>query len=162
MSVGESAESGRRAGVTAGSLLIIVAALAIWAALYLSGACPWLGYAWLQRSSIGVGERAIVGETKAGSSFGAKTFLFLAGQDVVVDYDADIRAGALWLYVYRPFDGVLGDGVAHYVTETGSGIWAVRINETGFYSISIGPTVTQGGGHGWDMNYAVWWGARRG
>jgi hypothetical protein len=162
MSVTESVKANPGAGAAVGSLLILLAGFAIWALLYLSGAFPWLGYAWLARSSISAGPVGVIGESRAGTSLGVSTFLFFEGQNVVIDYDADIRAGALWFYVYRPFDGALGDGVAHYVTKTSSGVWGVRIPQTGFYSITIEPTVSRGAGHGWDMSYTAWWGARPG
>ena len=162
MSISENAGAARRSSATIGSLLVFGAAFALWAALYLSGALPWLGYAWMTRSSSSGGGIGVVGETRAGSGFGATTFLFFQGQNIVIDYRADIRAGALWLYVYRPFDGVLGDGVAHFVTETSAGVWAVHIPQTGIYSITIAPTVMRGAGQGWDLNYTAWWGAQPG
>ena len=99
-------------------------------------------------------------ETRIGTSLGVSTFLFFEGQEIVIDYDAEIRAGALWFYVYRPFDGELGDGVAHYLTRSGAGTWTTKVAKTGIYSVTIEPTTVRSDDRGWDMSYGVWWGAR--
>jgi hypothetical protein len=150
--------AGRRIGGAIG--LAILAALALWVASYALGAFPWLGYAWLARSSFGAGPIGIIGENRAGTSLGISTFLFFKGQEIVIDYDAEVRAGSLWFYVYNPFDGELGDGVAHYVTESGAGEWTVPITRTAIYHITIEGSPTRGKGRGWDLSYTAWWGAR--
>jgi hypothetical protein len=139
---------------------LLIAAFALWAALYFSGALPWLGYAWLARQSFGAGPVRIVGETSAGTSFGLESFVFIEGQEIVVDYDAEIHAGSLWFYVYRPLDAELGAGTSHYVTESGAGVWTYRVPRTGFYTITIEPSTARGNGRGFDLSYSVWWGAR--
>ncbi len=148
----------RRIGWGAGG--IFVAALLLWAALYASGVFPWLGYSWLKRESFGAGPFSVIGENQAGTSFGLSTLLFLKGQEIVVDYAAEIRAGSLRLYVYDIGKTGQGAGGSHYVTQTGSGVWTYNVPKTGLYTISIGPSVTQGAGRGFDLSYRVWWGAR--
>lgn len=78
----------------------------------------------------------------------------------MIAYEADIRRGGLWFYVYEPFDRNLGDGVTHYVTESGAGTWTTRIAETGIFTISIQPTTVRSDDRGYDLTYSVWWGAR--
>jgi hypothetical protein len=46
------------------------------------------------------------------------------------------------------------------VTQTEAGVWTYRVPKSGLYTISIGPSLTQGAGHGYDLSYSVWWGAR--
>jgi hypothetical protein len=149
----------RRIG--AGVASAVGLAFLAWVAGYAFGFFPWLGFAWLTRASFGVGPIGIVGETGAGTSLGVSTFLFFKGQEVVIDYDADIRAGSLWFYVYKPFDGVLGDGTYRYVTESGSGEWSVPIRQTGIYHITVDASPVRGKGRGWDLDYTAWWGARQ-
>ena len=148
----------RRIGWGAGGLFGV--AVLLWIVLYVSGVFPWLGYAWLTRDSFGTGSFTIVGEDQAGTSFGPTTLLFFKGQEIVIDYDAEIRAGSLWLYVYDITKIGQGGGGSHYVTETGAGVWTYAVPKTGFYKISIGPSVVQGSGRGYDLGYTVWWGAR--
>lgn len=135
----------------------IVAAIIAWFGGFLTGISPWLGVAWLARSTIGP---TPIGETSAGTSLGVSTFLFFAGQDIVIDYDVDIRGGSLWFHVHQPFDSVLGDGVSHYVTASGRGEWTWRVPEAGIYAVSIEPSLIRGPGRGYDLAYTAWWGAR--
>jgi hypothetical protein len=163
MSVSESiaAASPRTRVAAAVGAVLVVAALA-WVGGYASGAFPWLGYAWLSRSSVGGpgGPISIIGETKAGSEFGVSTFLFLRGQTITVSYDAYIRAGSLFLYVYQPYDDEFGDGVSTYVTTSGRGEWKVPVTRTAIYHITVEPSPAKGAGRGWDMSYRAWWGAK--
>jgi hypothetical protein len=152
--------TGRRGQIGFAAAAFGVFALGAWAVAYASGAFPWLGYAWMTRSSDSLGPIKVVGETRSGTKLGAGTFLFFSGQEVVVDYDAEIRAGSLWLYVYEPFDGVLGDGVWEYVTASGHGVWRVPIKKTGIYTVVVEPSPVKGAGTGWDLSYRAWWGAR--
>ena len=163
MSLSETINSASfRARVGVGIGAVFVAFLTFWIVGYATGAFPWLGYAWLARSSIGgPGPISIIGETRMGSDFGVSTFLFFKGQKVVIAYDADIRAGSLFLYVYQPFDGTLGDGVSRYVTTSGAGEWSVPITRTAIYHITVEASPVKGAGRGWDMSYTAWWGARR-
>jgi hypothetical protein len=88
----------RRIGVGAGGAFAV--GLLVWLAVYASGVFPWLGYTSLQKSSFGAGPFSVIGEDSAGTEWGLSTMFFLKGQEIVIDYDADIRAGSLWLYVY--------------------------------------------------------------
>ena len=143
-----------------GALAFLALALALWILAYATGAFPWLGYAWLNDKSMGAGPITVIGRTSYGTSFGIDEFLFFEGQEIVIDYDADIRAGSLYFYVFQPFDGTLGDGAWHYVSRSGAGTWTTRIPETAIYTIVMDPTVANGAGRGWDMSYSVRWGAR--
>jgi len=116
----------------------------------------------MDRSSFGAGNITIIGENRMGSEWGFDDFVFFDGQEVVIEYDAEIHAGSLWFHVFQPFDGEFGDGVTHYVTETGKGTWTTPITKTGYYHVSIEPTVVRGKGVGWDLSYSVKWGARPG
>src|SRR5687768_18347126 len=123
----EEKQTGAKAAA-AGALVMI--GVAGWAAAYAFGLFPWLGYAWLKRDWESSGRIFPSAETRIGTSFGLSTFLFFEGQEIVIDYDAEIRAGALWFYVYRPFDGELDDGVAHYLTRSGAGTWTTKVAKT--------------------------------
>ena len=150
--------SARRIGAGAGGLF--VAAFLIWGVLYALGIVPWLGYAWLTRQSFGAGPLSVIGEDQAGTSFGVSTFFFVSGQEVVIDYDADIRAGSLFLYVHDLTKAGQGLGGSHFVTESGAGVWTYRIPKTGLYAIAVEPSTAVGAGSGFDMSYSAWWGAR--
>jgi hypothetical protein len=143
-----------------GGFLGLLGAVGLWLAAYFTGFSPWLGYAWLSRSSFGVGPIGIIGENGSGTDIGLDEFLFFDGQEIVIDYDVEIRAGSLWFHVFKPFDGRLGDGETHYVTESGAGVWTMPVRETGIYHITIEGSPTRGPGRGWDVDYKVWWGAR--
>jgi hypothetical protein len=157
LSIPPSSRGGHRVAVAA---VLVVIVVVLYAAAYLTGLAPWLGFAWLKRDSFGAGPLTIVGENRIGTSLGIDTFLFFKGQEILVDYDADIHAGSLWIYVYKPFDGVLGDGTATYVTESGAGQWTLPVTETAIYHVTIEPSPTRGAGRGWDLSYRAWWGAR--
>jgi hypothetical protein len=148
----------KRVGAVAG--IAAIALLVAWVGAYAVGAFPWIGYAWLERSSHGLGPITIIGETRVGTEFGFDDFLFFKGQEVVIAYDADIRAGSLWFHVFNLYDGVLGDGRYHYVSESGRGEWTVPIARTGLYHITVDPSPVRGKGRGWDLTYTAWWGAR--
>jgi hypothetical protein len=150
----------RSARLGLGAVAFLVVAVSGWALVYGTGVFPWLGYAWLNEKSMGVGPITVIGRSSYGTSFGIDEFLFFKGQEIVIDYEADIRAGRLYFYVFRPFDGTLGDGVSHYVSRSGAGTWTTRIPATAIYTIVIDPTVVSGNGRGWDMSYSVAWGAR--
>ena len=102
----------------------------------------------------------VIGHDSTGGQFGVSTFLFFEGQEIVVSYDASIRAGSLWIYVHKPYDAELGDGVSQYVTQSGKGEWRWRVPETAIYSVDIKPSVVRGPGRGYDVSYRAVWGAR--
>ena len=141
-------------------LLFFIAFLVGWAASYVSGAWPWIGYASMTRTTFGAGAITIVGESRRGVDIGLETFFFLRGQEIVIEYDAEIRAGSLWFYVYQPFDGKLGDGSSKYISSTSKGVWTVPVEVTGLYHITIDGSPTKGRGQGYDISYTVKWGAR--
>jgi hypothetical protein len=139
----------------------IAAALILWGALYVAGVFPWFGYAWLSRSSIDVGPgHFIIGEDRAGSTFGFNNFVFFNGQTIVFSYDATIRRGCLWMHVWPLFDRAPGDHASQCVTTSGKGEWTVPVTKTGVYVISVDSSLIKGAGPGWDMDYTAWWGAK--
>lgn len=144
-------------GIVAFALLLVA-----WLAVYATGVYPWLGYASLVRRSTSAGFLTIAGEERMGTEFGPDEFWFFRGQEIVIDYDAEIRAGSLVFHVFRPFDGKLGDGVQHFVERSGKGRWTMPVKETGWYHVSIDPSVVRGAGKGWDLSYTVQWGASPG
>jgi hypothetical protein len=141
-------------------VIVVLGAFGLWLAAYFAGLAPWLGYAWLSRSSFGIGPIGIIGENRSGTDIGFDDFLFFEGQEIVIDYEVDVRAGSLWFHVFQPFDGKLGGGTTHYVTESGAGTWTMPVRETAIYHITIEGSPTRGPGRGWDLDYKVWWGAR--
>ena len=139
----------------------ITAALILWAVTYAAGIVPWLGYSRLSRSSVDVGPgHFIIGEDRAGTTFGISTFAFVNGQTIVFSYDADIRRGCLGMHVWPLFNRAPGDHVSRCVTASGKGEWTVPVAKTGVHVISVDSSLIKGPGPGWDMDYSVWWGAR--
>lgn len=152
-----------RPRITRAVAIGLLGAFVLWLVAYVSGVWPWLGYeAWTTRSAeVGPGH-VIIGRDRAGGNFGfgLGTFVFFAGQTVVVSYDADIRRGCLWLHVWPLVRPAPADHVSQCVTASGKGEWTVPIPKTGAYVINVDASVIKGTGPGWDMDYAVWWGAR--
>jgi hypothetical protein len=140
--------------------VIAAALLVAWLGSYVSGLWPWLGWASLTRSSVSAGNITIAGESRRGLDVGFNDFVFFEGQEVVIQYDAEVRRGSLWFYVFRQWDGELGDGSGHYVSESGAGTWTARIPKTGLYHVTIEGSPTRGNCCGWDLSYDVAWGAR--
>jgi hypothetical protein len=141
--------------------IAIIVALAAWPLAYAAGIFPWLGYAWLSRSSIEVGPKHfILGEDKAGTSFGLNTFLFFKGQTIVISYDADIRRGCLWMQIFHLGHQGPDSSVFRCATESGRGEWRVPVAQTGIYDLIIHPSVVKGPGPGWEISYTAWWGAQ--
>ena len=140
----------------------VAAVFALWLGSYALGLFPWLGYANMDRRSLGVGpNHFIIGEDKVGSlSLGPQTFVFVEGQTIVVSYDADIRRGCLWMSVWHILDHSKNAHVFQCVTTSGQGEWTVPIKRTGLYRIFINSSPTKGNRPGWDLTYSVWWGAR--
>lgn len=147
-----------RGGVLAAAAAIGLV-LVLWVAAYLAGLAPWLGYMDRSIRNVSAGAVTIVGDTSSGTEFGPTEFPFLAGQELFVDYDVELRRGALKINVleYSTFDFVLWETVTH----SGSGTVSVRIPRTGLYSISIEPTVVGAiGERGYDLDISAVWGAR--
>ncbi len=129
-----------------------------WLAAYLSGLAPWLGTMDKSYRNLPVGGLTVAGGTSSGTTFGPTAFAFLAGQEVYVDYDIDLRRGAVLINVleYAGMEHVLWQTVS----TSGSGTVAVRIPRTGLYHIDIEPTVVGGVGQGYDVDISAVWGAR--
>ena len=141
------------------ALLLALVLAILWLAAYASGAWPWLGHASLTRRSTAAGAITIAGEERRGWEVGLDDFLFFRGQEIVIEYEAEIRAGSLHFHVFQPFDAALGDGPDHYVTTSGKGRWRALVEKTGYYHVNIEPSVVRGTGVGWDLSYVVTWGA---
>ena len=129
-----------------------------WVIAYLTGLAPWLGFVEksYQSSSADVG--ATVTNTLLGMEFGPTTFLFLAGQEVYVDYDITIRRGGVDIGIWDHLGK--GRSINHEVTSSGAGTASLVISETGLYSISIRPTWVGGDGLNYDVDISAEWGAR--
>lgn len=139
---------------------VLASLFAAWLGVYASGLWPWLGFANVTRRSTSAGNITIAGESRRGIDFGLDDFVFFEGQEVVIEYDAEVRKGSLRFHVFRLWDGELGDGSTHYVSETGKGAWTARIPATGLYHVSIEGSPTHGKCCGWDLSYNASWGAR--
>jgi hypothetical protein len=149
---------GGRAGTAVGTA--ILAAILAWPIAYFSGLFPWIGYASLSRSSIGVGPgHFLIGENRAGVTLGPSSFFFFKGQKIVIAYDAEIRRGCLWLQVFHLWHAGPNPSVYRCVTESGTGEWQVPVTQTGIYDIIVHPTVVKGPGPGYEIGYTAWWGA---
>jgi hypothetical protein len=142
------------------AVVLIGSLLVAWLGSYVSGLWPWLGSASITRSSISAGNITIAGESRRGLDIGFDDFVFFEGQEVVIEYDAEVRLGSLHFHLFRMWDGELGDGSSHYVSETGKGTWTAPIPKTGLYHLTIDGSPTRGRCCGWDLSYHVQWGAR--
>ena len=138
-----------------GAIVLIVL---LWLGAYLSGLAPWLGYLDKSYRNLSAGGVEIAGQSVSGGGFGANDFAFLEGQEVYVDYDLDIRRGAVLINVLE--SAAMEHVLWQTVTISGSGTASVRIPRTGLYHISIEPTVVGGVGRGYDVDIFATWGAR--
>jgi len=139
--------------------VLLAGLLLAWLAGYVTGVFPWLGSEWATTRSTSAGNITIAGEERVRGSFGFSEFFFLEGQEVFIDYEVEVRAGSLFLHVFRSL--TVGEGSAtHYVAESGRGRFRTTIPRTGFYVISASPSVVRGPGVGWDLTYDVAWGAK--
>jgi hypothetical protein len=130
----------------------------LWGFAYGAGLVPWLGYEQRTVRNIAIGPLTHAGQSSAGFDIGLKTFLFLEGQEVFVDYDLEVRRGSL---VVRVFDETRFEHILHtHIAESGTGRVAVRIPRTGLYEVTLEPSTIQGPGKGYDLTYDATWGAR--
>lgn len=142
---------GARGASFAGAALI--AAVVLWVAGYAAGLWPWLGYAGQSSQSLNIGNFPIGRDESGQTRLGLSTFLYVAGQNIVVAYDANIGAGCLSLHVWR----IAGADANRCVDASGKGEWTVPVTRTGLYHIYAAPRSVGGR---WAMSYSIWWGAR--
>ncbi|NNG04206.1 MAG: hypothetical protein HKM95_08905 [Inquilinus sp.] len=154
--------AGGSAGVRGGGLVAGIAtqicALLLWSGAYHTGLAPWLGFVDKIYSNIAAGPVTVAGRGESGMALGPKTFFFLAGQDVVVDYEVEIRRGALLIRVFE--FSRLDHALYREIAVSGSDTEAVRLDRAGLYSIELEPTVGGGAGAGFDIDLSARWGAR--
>jgi len=146
---------GARRALLVGAALMT--GIVLWAAAYGAGLCPWLGYTSQSLRSINIGGRLPVAQMGTGRvRLGFGTFVFFAGQTIVLSYDAQIDDGCMSMHVWRMLGG--SADFNRCVATSGKGEWTVPVTATGLYHIFVTSRPIKGR---WDMSYAVWWGARR-
>jgi hypothetical protein len=145
------------AGAGAWAAVGIIGLAALWGFAYGVGLAPWLGFEQRTVRNLAIGPLTHAGQSSAGFDVGLKTFLFLEGQEVFVDYDVDIRRGSL---LVRVFDETRFEPILHtHIVESGTGRISVRIPRTGLYEITLEPSTLKGPGTGYDLTYDATWGA---
>jgi len=156
LSLGEIRLSGRFGGIV-GALALL--ALVLWAAVYVTGIFPWTGREGGTLRSIGAGKISVIGNQNRTNAMGFKTFYYLQGQEAMLHYKADIKAGGLRIYLAQggglrqPVFGTVN------VDKSGEAELSYAILQSSFYRWSISPTVTRGS-KGYDLSYTASWGAR--
>ena len=137
--------------------LLVAAALVVAGGAYFAGLIQTLGY---ERHHVTFS--GFASGTKSGGGFGLKHMVFFEGQTFFADYDAEVREGSLRIGILETF-GPIGDK-PHFVesvAESGSGEVAFAIPKTGIYSVYFdGSVLGDGQSGGYDISYAVRWGAR--
>lgn len=137
--------------------LLVAAALVVAGGAYFAGVIQTLGY---ERHHVTFS--GFASGTKSGGGFGLKHMVFFEGQTFFADYDAEVREGSLRIGILETF-GPIGDK-PHFVesvAESGSGEVAFAIPKTGIYSVYFdGSVLGDGQSDGYDISYAVRWGAR--
>lgn len=140
-------------GRITGPIALVVACILVFAATgYAIGLFQTLGY-----ENRNIKFSGYASSTSSGGGFGLKHMLFFEGQTFFADYDAEIREGTLRIGILKALGG---PGAPHHVdviSSDGSGETAYRIPETGLYSIYFSGSPS---GEGYDVSYAVRWGAR--
>lgn len=157
-SLGEFRIGARQGGIA--GLLVLLAFLG-WGVAYATGLFPWTGRESATLHSLGAGKVAVFGNAGGRSAFGFSSFYYLAGQEAVLNYQAEIRKGGLRIHLSRA--GGIRKRVSGTKTigQSGSGEIAVIIPQSGLYRWTIRPTVTRGS-KGYDLSYSASWGARPG
>ena len=97
---------GARRALLVGAALMT--GIVLWAAAYGAGLCPWLGYTSQSLRSINIGGRLPVAQMGTGRvRLGFGTFVFFAGQTIVLSYDAQIDDGCMSMHVWRMLGGFI-------------------------------------------------------
>ena len=137
--------------------ILIAGAVGTAVFVYLSGIFPYVG-----RESGRLEGPAAATLFASGAvpvdTLGLKTFYYLSGQTMFVEYDADISAGALRLTVMR--DGMPESLREHVVTASGRGLFVVPIASSGLYKVGVAPVPAPADGTLPRLAYTVHWGAR--
>ncbi|HEX6843179.1 MAG TPA: hypothetical protein VF113_16715 [Stellaceae bacterium] len=136
--------------------IALMTGMVLWVAAFTTGLCPWLGYTSQSRRSVNIGGLPVAEMSSGRVRLGFGTFVFFAGQTIVLAYDARISDGCMSMHVWR-----ISDRSADFdqcVKTSGKGEWTVPVTETGLYHIFVTSRPIQGR---WDMSYAVWWGAKQ-
>jgi len=126
-----------------------------------------LGYQTGMLETLGYESKTVKGggftSTQSGMSLGLTTMYFFKGQTVFVDYEAEVKAGSLWIRFYSLRSMLDADAwLRHKVesTEKGTAIFAVK--ESGWYRLDWEGTVLGKSppGSGYDIDYTLTWGVR--
>lgn len=102
-----------------------------------------------------------VASTTFGTGIGLKTMVYFAGQEVTVDYDADVRRGGLIIRLYSVTRPMGGDrDHRHRVVSSGRGTATFHIRTTDLYKLVIEGTVLGADrtARGYDVSYSLVWG----
>ena len=126
-----------------------------------------LGYQTGVFETLGYESKSIKGggftSTKSGMSLGVTTMYFFKGQTVFVDYDAEVKAGSLWIKVY-PLTAMLDADawLRHKVESTEKGTANFEVEKSGWYRLDWDGTVLgkSPAGSGYDIDYTLTWGVR--
>ncbi|WP_447970426.1 hypothetical protein [Nitrospira sp. M1] len=126
-----------------------------------------LGYQAGMLETLGYESKSIKGSgftsTQSGMSLGVKTMYFLKGQTVFVDYDANVKAGSLWIKFYNVTSMLDADAWdRHKVESTGKGTASFAVEKSGWYRLAWDGTVLgqSPAGSGYDIDYTLTWGMR--
>ncbi len=101
--------------------------------------------------------------TKSGMSLGVTTMYFFKGQTVFVDYEAEVKAGSLWIKFYNLTSMLDADAwLRHKVESTEKGTAIFPVEESGWYRLDWDGTVLgkSPAGSGYDIDYTLTWGVR--
>ncbi len=126
-----------------------------------------LGYQAGMLETLGYESKSIKGggftSTKSGISLGVKTMYFFKGQTVFVDYEAEVKAGSLWIKFFN-LTSILDAGawLRHKVESTERGTAIFVVEESGWYRLAWDGTVLgkSPAGSGYDIDYTLTWGVR--
>ena len=126
-----------------------------------------LGYQTGMIETLGYESKSIKGggftSTQSGISLGVTTMYFFKGQTVFVDYEAEVKAGSLWIKFYNLTSMLDTDAwLRHKVESTEKGTAIFAVEESGWYRLDWDGTVLgkSPAGSGYDIDYTLTWGVR--
>jgi len=126
-----------------------------------------LGYQTGMFETLGYESKSIKGggftSNQTGTSLGIKTMYFFKGQTVFVDYEAEVKAGSLWIRFYSLTSMLdAGTWLRHKVESTAKGTATFAVEESGWYRLDWDGTVLgkSPAGSGYDIDYTLTWGMR--
>jgi hypothetical protein len=135
-------------------LLIVCAAIVLG---YATGLLETLGY---ESQHVTYGQLT---SSESGWSMGLNTFYVRAGSAFFVDYDAQVSAGSLAIFLFKCWaPGEDKTVLNHHVKETSSGQLVVPITQSGWYTAVFDGSVLGDSppGSGYDVTYTLRWGLR--